>query len=56
MRKARVCRLAAAASWLMLQFGPILLADTILAALSEAQYYLIILVPVFVVIIPAMLS
>ena len=41
---------------LMLQLGPMLLAGGILAALSVAECYVIILVPVFVTIIPAMLS
>jgi hypothetical protein len=41
---------------LMLQLGPILLTGAILAALSVAELYIIILVPVFVTIIPAMLS
>jgi hypothetical protein len=41
---------------LVLQLGPILLAGGVLAALSASGYYIIILVPVFVTIIPAMLS
>jgi len=41
---------------LMLQLGPMLLVGALLAALQSAGYYILILVPIFVAIIPAMFS